>query len=100
MYSNGAEANTTLDNKSTFFLPNRSESDPAGKLIKTPGRVEAAATNPIIVSGVPRLSAKGFKTGFLDIVELRIANEPKIHNVKKKYFDFLSVDIFLSASSV
>lgn len=60
-----------------------SESEPAGKLIKTPGRVEAAAMNPIKASGVPRLAAKGFNTGFLDIVELRIANAPIIHETTK-----------------
>ena len=89
-----------LDTKSTFLLPKMSESEPAGKLIKTPGRVEAAATNPIKASGVPRLSAKGFKTGFLDIVELKIANAPTMHKIRKMFssdfkfipFKFLNKD--------
>ena len=62
-----------------------SESEPAGKLIRTPGRVEAAATNPMNASGVPSFSANGFKTGFLDMVELRIANAPIMHRIMKKY---------------
>jgi len=78
-----------LEAKRTFLLPNMSEREPAGRLIKTPGRVEAAATNPINASGVPKLSAKGFRTGFLDIVELRIANAPIMHMAKKKRSDFV-----------
>jgi hypothetical protein len=53
-----------------------SESEPAGKLASTPGTVEAAATNPIKESGVPKLRANGFSTGFFDIVELSIAKKP------------------------
>jgi hypothetical protein len=41
-----------------------------------PGIVEAAAIMPVKSVGVPRLTANGFRTGFLDIVELRIANVP------------------------
>ena len=40
-------------------------------------------------SGVPRLSAKGLRTGFLDIVELKIANIPMVHTTKKKDFNNL-----------
>jgi hypothetical protein len=50
-----------------------------------PGIVEAAATSPIKLKGVPRLVAKGFRTGFLDIVELRIANAPIAHSDRKTY---------------
>jgi len=89
MYRKGAEANTMLETKRTFFLPQRSDKEPAGRLNKTPGRVEAAATNPIKVSGVSKLSAKGLSTGFLDIVELRIAKAPMIHKVMKKIFSYL-----------
>jgi len=53
-----------VEAKRTFFLPKTSDNDPAGRLIKTPGMVEAAATNPMKASGVPRLSAKGLRTGF------------------------------------
>jgi hypothetical protein len=41
-----------------------------------PGIVEAAAINPIKSDGVPKLTAKGLRTGLLDIVELRIARAP------------------------
>ena len=60
-----------------------SESDAAGKLIKIPGMVEAAATNPVKSVGVPRLNEKGFRTGLLDIVELKIANNPMTQIIKK-----------------
>jgi hypothetical protein len=53
-----------------------SEREPAGKLTSIPGIVEAAATNPSRESGVPRACAKGFSTGFFDMVELRIAKKP------------------------
>lgn len=81
-----------MDAKRTFFLPIMSESEPTGRLIMMPGKVEAAATNPMSASGVPRLSAKGFKTGFLDIVELRMANAPMKHNTRNRYFDFALSD--------
>ena len=81
---NGADAKITPENKRTLLLPRRSEIEPAGKLIKIPGMVEEAATNPIRAVGVLRLSAKGFNTGFLDIVELRIANAPARLKIKKK----------------
>lgn len=59
-----------------------SERVPAGRLIKIPGIVEAAATKPSKCPGVLRLSAKGFKTGFFDIVELRIAKIPTMQSTK------------------
>ena len=59
-----------------------SEREAAGKLIKTPGIVEAAATTPTQSAGVPRLREKGFKTGLLDIVELRIAKKPMMQSVQ------------------
>ncbi len=51
-----------------------------------PGMVDADATIPSKLSGVPRLVANGFKTGLLDIVELRIANNPITHITAKKAF--------------
>jgi hypothetical protein len=51
-----------------------------------PGMVDAAATMPSKSSGVPRLVAKGFKTGFFDIVELRTANKPIMQSTMKKAF--------------
>jgi len=60
-----------------------SESEAAGKLIKIPGMVEAAATKPDQISGVPRLVANKFRTGFLDIVELKIANSPMMQIIRK-----------------
>ena len=67
-------------------LPKTSESEAAGRLTSMPGMVDAEATMPSKLSGVPRLVAKGFNTGFLDIVELRIAKKPITHIVKKKAF--------------
>ena len=46
--------------------------------------VEAEATMPSRSSGVPRLLAKGFKTGFFDRVELRIAKKPTMQITRKK----------------
>jgi len=71
-----------LDANRTFLLPKMSERVPAGRLIKTPGIVEAAATKPSKCSGVSRLSANGFRTGFFDIVELRIAKAPTQQRIK------------------
>ncbi len=48
--------------------------------------VETAATKPNNSSGVPRLVAKGFSTGFFDIVELRMANKPIMQMIRKKAF--------------
>jgi len=60
-----------------------SDSEAAGRLTKIPGIVEAAATNPVMSTGVPRLVANGLKTGFFDIVELRIAKKPITQSVRK-----------------
>ena len=81
-YRKGAEAKTKPANNRNFFLPRMSEREPAGKLIKTPGTVEAAATTPTQSAGVPRLKEKGFKTGLLDIVELRMAKKPMMQSVQ------------------
>ena len=48
--------------------------------------VEAEATIPSKSSGVPRLVAKGFRTGFFDMVELRIAKKPITQITRKKAF--------------
>jgi len=63
-----------------------SENEAAGKLTKIPGIVEAEATTPVQLVGVPRLSEKGFKTGLLDIVELKIAKNPIIQSVQNALF--------------
>jgi len=63
-----------------------SESDATGKLTRIPGIVEAEATTPVQLVGVPRLNEKGFKTGLLDIVELRIAKNPIIQRFKNTPF--------------
>ncbi len=67
-------------------LPKLSESEAAGKLMSIPGIVDAEATIPNKPSGVPRLVAKGFRTGFFDMVELRIANKPIMQITKKNAF--------------
>ncbi|MGB9756408.1 MAG: hypothetical protein ACPLVJ_01310, partial [Candidatus Bathyarchaeales archaeon] len=69
-----------------FFLPKMSEREAAGKLTSIPGIVEAAPTTPLHSAGVPRLEAKGFKTGFFDIVELKIASTPIVQIVQKTLF--------------
>lgn len=48
-----------------------------------PGIVEAAATMPVKSAGVPRLTAKGFRTGSFDIVELKMAKAPIMHRIQK-----------------
>ena len=63
-----------------------SDREANGKLIRIPGIVEVEATKPIKLKGVPRLVAKGFKTGFLDKVELKIANSPIIQSAQKTIF--------------
>lgn len=72
-----------MDNRRTFLLPKTSESEAAGKLINMPGMVEAAAIIPVRSLGVPRLMAKGFNTGFLDMVELKMAKAPIMHRTQK-----------------
>jgi hypothetical protein len=72
----------------TFRLPKTSESDAAGRLIKIPGMVEAEATMPSKSAGVPRLVANGLSTGFFDIVELNIANNPIMQIMRKKALSF------------
>jgi len=62
--------------------------------------VEAEATSPIRLEGVPRLVAKGFRTGFLDIVELRIANAPIAHSARKMYSSDLECEMILHPSRV
>jgi hypothetical protein len=81
---NGAEAKIKPAIRSIFRLPIKSDRDAAGRLIKIPGIVEAAATIPSRSSGVPRLVANGFSTGFFDIVELKIAKKPIKHIIAKK----------------
>ena len=66
-----------------FLLPKMSEREAAGQLTSIPGMVEAEATNPIQKpSGVSRLAAKSFNTGFLDIVELKIAKNPIMQSIQ------------------
>lgn len=68
---------------SIFFLPKISESEAAGKLIIMPGIVETAAIIPSMSVGVPKLMAKGLRTGFLDMVELRMAKVPIMQSTIK-----------------
>jgi hypothetical protein len=69
----------------------------AGRLISIPGKVDAAATMPSRSPGVPRLVAKGFRTGFLDIVELKMANDPIVHKSKNR---LLFANAFFGGSKV
>jgi len=78
-----------LEITNIFLLPRISERVPAGRLISIPGIVDADATKPINGSGVSRLFAKGFNTGFLDIVELKIAKLP-IKQKIQNHFSFES----------
>ena len=66
-----------------FLLPKTSDSEAAGKLTKMPGMVDAAAIMPVRSVEVPRLLAKGLRTGSLDMVELKIANAPMTHRIRK-----------------
>ena len=81
-----------MANRSIFLLPNTSESEAAGKLTNMPGIVEAAAIMPVKSAGVPRLMAKGFKTGFFDMVLLKMAKAPIMHRTQK----YRSLTIFPS----
>ena len=65
--------------------------------MRIPGMVEAAATNPSRSVGVPMVVAKGFKTGLLDIVELRMAKAPITQSIRKKR---LSEELFGSCMTV
>jgi hypothetical protein len=56
--------------------PIKSESVAAGKLTRIPTIVEAAATNPRVLSGIPSDPANKGKTGLLDMVELKMARPP------------------------
>ncbi len=73
-----------LDDSRIFFLPIMSDNLPAGRLTRIPGIVDAAAIKPRNGSGIPMNLAKGFRTGFFDNVELKIAKNPMMHNIKKK----------------
>jgi hypothetical protein len=70
-----------------------SESEAAGRLTNMPGIVDAAATTPSQSVGVPRLFAKGFRTGDLDIVELSKAKKPMKQSIRKMLLplDFVSM---------
>ena len=48
-----------------------------------PGMVDAAAIMPVRSVGVPRLMAKGFSTGSLDMVLLKMAKAPITHRITK-----------------
>jgi hypothetical protein len=80
-YRKGAEAKMNAENIKIFRLPKISERDAAGKLMRIPGIVDAEAIKPTISFVASRLVANGFKTGFLDIVELRMANKPIMQNI-------------------
>lgn len=75
------------DISSILRLPTTSDKDPAGRLISIPGMVDAAATSPVQLSGVPRLVAKRLRTGFFDMVELRIAKRPMAQRARKILFE-------------
>jgi hypothetical protein len=62
-----------------------------------PGMVEAAAMKPNKSRGVPRLVAKGFRTGLLDIVELKIAKAPITQRIRK--YLSLTTAIFFKGKS-
>ena len=82
-YRKGADAKIRADTNKAFLRPKISEREAAGRLTRIPGMVEAEATKPIQrPSGVRRLVAKGFSTGFLDIVELRTANIPMTQSIR------------------
>jgi hypothetical protein len=73
--------------RSILLLPKTSEREAAGKLTSIPGMVDAEPTIPFQKpSGVPRAAANGFNTGFLDIVELRIAKSPREQSILKRLF--------------
>lgn len=60
-----------------------SEREAAGRLMSMPGMVDAAAIIPSRLFGVSKCIAKGLRTGFFDIVELRMAIAPITQNTIK-----------------
>jgi len=74
----GAVAKTNAATNMTLFLPTRSESEPAGRLTKMPGMVDAEAIRPNEKPSAPRLEDNKGRTGFFDIVELSIASAPAV----------------------
>ena len=67
---------------SGYRRPIKSERVAAGKLTIIPTIVDAAATKPSVLSGIPRDPANNGKTGLLAIVELKIASPPIMHRSK------------------
>lgn len=65
------------------FLPQRSESMPAGMLAMIPVKAETAATIPTPEGPAPRCVAKSGSTGVFEIVELKIARKPVMQRMKK-----------------
>jgi hypothetical protein len=51
-----------------------------------PGMVEAEAMKPVHSVGAFKADAKSFRTGLLDIVELKIANKPMMQSIQKTVF--------------
>jgi hypothetical protein len=64
-------------------LPHLSESIPAGRLAIIPAKAEIAATMPTPEGSAPRWEAKSGSTGLFEIVELKIAKKPVVHNIRK-----------------
>lgn len=77
---------------SILFLPQRSESIPAGMLAMIPVNAETAAIMPTPDASAPRCCAKSGSTGLFEIVELKIARKPVIQRVVKGVMNHASGD--------
>jgi len=80
-------ANTRDAMMSILFLPQRSESIPAGMLAMIPVNADTAATMPTPDGPAPRCCAKSGSTGLFEIVELKIARKPVMQRMAKGVID-------------
>jgi hypothetical protein len=77
----GAVKKTNPEPIKTGFRPRRSLSSPAGRLVKIPVTVDAAAIKPMVGLSAPICDARIGSTGFLERVELNMANPPTAHRI-------------------
>jgi hypothetical protein len=59
-----------------------SERAPAGRLTTIPTTVDAAAIKPTVETGTPSERMNNGSTGFLAMVELKMANPPIAHKIR------------------
>lgn len=65
------------------FLPHLSENIPAGMLAMIPVNADTPAMIPTPVGVAPRCSVNKGRTGLLEMVELKMANNPEVQRTMK-----------------